>query len=63
LSSRRSSVSPRLVPDRADKIHHLNPGTVYTVLLVFWVGIIFALLWIIGAVIAPTGRAEARVVA
>jgi hypothetical protein len=32
-------------------------------LLLFWVGIIFPVLWIIGAVIAPTGRAEARGVA
>jgi hypothetical protein len=31
--------------------------------LLFWVGIIFPVLWIIGAVIAPTGRAEARGVA
>lgn len=29
----------------------------------FWVGIIFPLLWIIGAVIGPTGRAEARAAA
>ncbi len=28
--------------------------------LLFWVGIIFPVLWIIGAVIAPTGNAEAR---
>jgi hypothetical protein len=32
-------------------------------LLLFWVGIIFPVLWIIGAVIAPTRRAEARGVA
>ena len=32
-------------------------------LLLFWVGIILPVLWIIGAVIAPTGRAEARGVA
>jgi hypothetical protein len=31
--------------------------------VLFWVGIIFPVLWIIGAVIAPTGRAEARGVA
>ena len=31
--------------------------------LLFWVGIILPFLWIIGAVIAPTGRAEARGVA
>jgi hypothetical protein len=31
--------------------------------LLFWVGIIFPVLWIIGAVIAPTGNAEARGVA
>jgi hypothetical protein len=31
--------------------------------LLFWVGIIFPVLWIIGAVIAPTRRAEARGVA
>jgi hypothetical protein len=31
--------------------------------LLFWVGIIFPVLWIIGAVIAPTGRVEARGVA
>jgi hypothetical protein len=29
----------------------------------FWVGIILPVLWIIGAVIAPTGKAEARGVA
>ena len=28
--------------------------------LLFWVGIIFPVLWIIGALIAPTTRAEAR---
>jgi hypothetical protein len=32
-------------------------------LLLFWVGIIFPVLGIIGAVIAPTRRAEARGVA
>jgi hypothetical protein len=26
----------------------------------FWIGFIFPILWIIGAVIAPTGRAAAR---
>jgi hypothetical protein len=31
--------------------------------LLFWVGIVFPVLWIIGAVIAPTGNAEARGVA
>ena len=31
--------------------------------LLFWVGIIFPFLWIIGAVIAPTHNAEARGVA
>jgi hypothetical protein len=30
--------------------------------LLFWVGFIFPLLWIIGAVIGPTPRAEARYV-
>jgi hypothetical protein len=28
--------------------------------LLFWVGIIFPVLWIIGAIIAPTARANAR---
>ena len=28
--------------------------------LLFWVGIIFPVLWIIGALIGPTARAEAR---
>jgi len=28
--------------------------------LLFWVGIIFPLLWIIGAIMAPTARAQAR---
>ncbi len=28
--------------------------------LLFWVGIIFPVLWIIGALIAPTARADAR---
>jgi hypothetical protein len=32
-------------------------------IVLFWVGIIFPVLWIIGAVIAPTPRAEARSVA
>jgi hypothetical protein len=31
--------------------------------VLFWVGIIFPVLWIIGAVIAPTARVEARGVA
>jgi hypothetical protein len=31
--------------------------------LLFWVGIIFPVLWIIGAVISPTHNAEARGVA
>jgi hypothetical protein len=31
--------------------------------LLFWVGIILPVLWIIGAVIAPTHTAEARSVA
>ena len=28
--------------------------------LLFWVGIIFPVLWIIGAIMRPTARAEAR---
>ena len=28
--------------------------------LLFWVGIIFPVLWIFGAIMAPTARAEAR---
>jgi hypothetical protein len=28
--------------------------------LLFWVGIIFPVLWIIGALMGPTARAEAR---
>jgi hypothetical protein len=28
--------------------------------LLFWVGIIFPVLWIIGAIVAPTARADAR---
>ena len=31
--------------------------------LLFWLGIIFPLLWIIGALMSPTARAEARGVA
>jgi hypothetical protein len=31
--------------------------------ILFWVGIIFPVLWIIGAIIAPTARVEARGVA
>jgi hypothetical protein len=31
--------------------------------VLFWVGIVFPVLWIIGAVIAPTARVEARGVA
>ena len=31
--------------------------------LLFWVGIIFPVLWIIGALMGPTARAEARGVA
>lgn len=31
--------------------------------LLFWVGIIFPVLWIFGAIMAPTARAEARHVA
>jgi len=29
-------------------------------IVLFWVGIVFPILWIIGALIAPTARAEAR---
>jgi hypothetical protein len=28
--------------------------------LLFWVGFIFPVLWIIGAIVAPTARADAR---
>jgi hypothetical protein len=28
--------------------------------LLFWVGIIFPVLWIIGAIVAPTARADGR---
>ncbi len=28
--------------------------------LLFWVGIVLAVLWIIGAIMGPTARAEAR---